>query len=104
MSFKDKVGDLLTKAVNVFGEDVKYRSKSGGSVKIRGVFDHTFEFVDPNTNTVVSSNAPRLGIKLADLPFKPLQGDTVQIGSTLYKVVDALEDGQGGASLHLNKT
>lgn len=103
MSFKDKVGDLLSKAVCAFGEDVRYRSKAGGTIKLRAIFDNEYQVVDPNTDTVVSSNVPRLGIKLADLPFKPIQGDQVTIGSTLYKVIDSQEDGQGGASLLLHK-
>ena len=101
-SFKDKVDKLLGVAIPLFGEQVEYRFKDGGCKKIRGVFDDDFELVDPDTETVISSNASRLGIRLRDLPRLPKQRDEILIGGKLYEVRDSQEDGQGGTSLILN--
>lgn len=102
-SFKAKVGRLLTKAVNALGENAKYCHQAGGSVLIRAIFDLEAEQVDPNTEVIVSSNAPRLGVKLVDLLEAPREGDTVEVGTAIYRVVDSVEDGQGGATLWLHK-
>jgi len=102
-SFKDKVHDLLGIAIPTFGEAVTYRPKTGGSFQIQAVFDNEWQEVDPNSNVVVSSNAPRLGIRLRDFPSKPIQGDCLVAEGKTYQVVDVQEDGQGGASLFLHK-
>jgi hypothetical protein len=103
VSFQAKVGRFLTKAVNALGESVRYFHQDGGNVRIMAVFDNNFEVVDPNTETVVSSNHPRIGVKLADLLELPKKNDRVEFGRDMYKVVDCLEDGQGGASIWLHK-
>lgn len=104
--FKDKVSNLLGTAINVFGESIEYRPKNGGSFEIEGVLDQGFEQVDPDTETVVSTNLLKLGIRLKDLPVTPKQGDQVislEDGKK-FAVKDVQEDGQGGASLILHRS
>jgi len=99
MSFKDLVGGLLDIAIPTFGEKVDYRPKRGGSFLIDAVFDEYFEQVDPNSEEIVASNVPMIGIKAANIPFAPDQGDEVRIGQRRFRVTDSQEDGQGGISV-----
>lgn len=103
-AFKRMTSGLLKIAVPTFGEEVDYRPKNGGSRRIQAVFDEEFLAVDPNTEALVSSNNPAIGIRLADLDAEPQQGDKVLIGGKrLFKVEDSIEDGQGGATLTLTR-
>jgi len=104
MSFKNKVQNLLGTVIPTLGEKVQYRPKAGGSIIINAVFDNEYESVDPETEQLVSSNIPRIGIRLSDLSSPPEKGDKLvtEDGQT-YKVTDPREDGQGGATLYLHK-
>jgi len=104
VSFKELVGGLLDVAIPTFGETIDYRPNAGGSFSIEAVFDRSFEQIDPDTEEVIASNVPMLGIKLANLPFSPDRGDEVRIGRERFQVIDSQEDGQGGARLILNRT
>ena len=66
MSFKELVGGLLDVAIPTFGETIDYRPNAGGSFSIEAVFDRSFEQIDPDTEEVIASNVPMLGIKLAN--------------------------------------
>jgi len=101
--FKGLVDDLLGVAVPCFGEKVTYRSKKGGQVSIEAVFDRDFQAVDPDTEALISTNQPMIGVRMRDLPAKPLKGDEVVIGEETFRVVDSQEDGQGGASILLHR-
>lgn len=103
MSFKELVGGLLSVAIPTFGQEIDYRPKRGGSFTIMAVFDRAFEQIDPDTEEVVASNIPMIGIKLADLPFKPDRLDEVRIEGERFEVTDSQEDGQGGATLALHR-
>mgnify|MGYP004000302855 CR=1 FL=1 len=105
MSFRDKTSKLLDSAFSVFGEKnkIQYRPKSGGTFTIRGIFDETWEEVDPETFAVVSSTQPNVGIKSSELDFTPESGDEVEIMNILYRVIDIQEDGQGADTLFLHK-
>jgi len=98
---------LLGIATRVFNDDddksVIYESQRGGRTKIFAVFDNQFEAVDPDTERTITSLNPVIGIRLRDLPQKPLEHDIVISRNIKYKVVDIQEDGLGGASLFLHK-
>ena len=102
-SFKDLYGGLLDVALPTMGETVCYRSKRGGVFTINAVFDENAIDIDPDTEEFVSSNNPRIGIKLSDLPVTPLENDRVDIGKLKFKVKEVREDGQGGAEIFLFK-
>lgn len=101
--FREHVCDILDHSKCAFGEDVVYTPRGQQPINIRGIFDREFQQVDPDTEIVIASNTPMLGVKLADIPFKPKKGDKVKIRNIEYKLTDAQEDGQGGASLILHK-
>lgn len=105
MAFKDLVDCMLGVIIPACGEKngVRYQHKTGGAeYGINAVFDESWELVDPETEAIISSNQPKIGIRLRDLHKVPDQDDHVIIGSKRYLVKDSLEDGQGGASLVLH--
>lgn len=103
-NFKDKlVKRLLGHATRRLGEKVEYRYVNGGVKQIDAVFDNEFEQVDPDTERVVSTNQPVIGIRLSDIAREPVVNDEVYIirDNKTYKVQDTQEDGQGGVTLFL---
>lgn len=89
----------------VFGEDVVYEPKSGGSFSIIGIYNDIYEAVDPDTERVLSSNDPTLGIRLSDLSNPPEKGDIVRLTSRglVFRVAESREDGEGMSELQLNR-
>lgn len=102
-SFKDLVDCVLETAIPICGELVCYRPSKGGAFTIPAVFDEDFQSVDPDTEEIVSTNRPAIGIKLRNLPFIPSDKDQVEIGERVFKVTDVREDGQGGATIFMNE-
>lgn len=99
--FEDHAKDAFDRIKNSVGtkaNEVTYQPKIGSAVKLKGIFDDRAQEVNPDTEQPISSNVYTLGIKLDDLPKAPLKGDKVTIKNTLYRVVDALEDGIPGVS------
>lgn len=72
-------------------------------MEITGVFGRESVEVNLGRGAPVSTNHPTLGIILADLAVRPAKGDTAEISGTTYRVIDCQEDGEGGASLRLQK-
>jgi hypothetical protein len=103
MSFKGMVSSLLERAIPTFGESCEYRPASGGRYFVQAVFDDEFSQIDPQTQTVVSGNLPRIGVNLKDMPRHPDKGDQVYISGETFEVYDIREDGQGGATLYIRK-
>lgn len=102
-SFKDLVDCMLGVNIPCCGETVCYRPCKGGVFTIPAVFDDDFITVDVDTEELVSSQAPRIGVRLRDLPFIPAVDDNVSIGKRHFKVNDCQEDGQGGATIFLTE-
>jgi hypothetical protein len=103
-NFKDNLANkILGHATRILGEKIEYRFKGGGSKVIDSIFDNEWEQVDPDTERVISTNQPILGIRLKDLERAPKNGDEVLIirDNLVYIVQDTREDGQGGVSLFL---
>lgn len=75
------------------GIEASYLPKIGGQITVRGVFDDRVQEVDPDTDKVISSNIHTFGLKLADLPAKPVKGDKLLIRNATYQVIDSREDG-----------
>lgn len=88
-----------------FGEEIIYSPKEGGEFSVTGIFNEIFEQIDPDTERIVASNEPTVGIKLSDLPFVPAKGDKVQRPKTgdTFRVVDSREDGEGMSQLFLHR-
>lgn len=103
-NFKNNlVKRLLGHATRILGEEIEFRYKDGGSKKINAIFDNEWEQVDPDTERVISSNQPIIGVRLSDLSRAPTTGDTILIirDQKEYLIQDTREDGQGGVSLFL---
>ncbi len=106
--FHDKVASVLGICTETFGEDLFYTPKlTGRAVQLRAIFDENFIQLDPNSDALVATNQPAIGVRLSDLPDVPREGDKLRryyLGKTTeWKVVDAQEDGQGGARLVLHR-
>ena len=107
--FKRLVNNALGRLTKTFGEPVRFEARDGRfrPFTTNGVYDDKFTFVDPETETLVSSNEPMVGIRMSDFPKPVEQGDLLYVASERlhYKVRDVLEDGQGGAvlALHLDQ-
>jgi len=76
------------------GETVLY-----GDAEIRAEFDDNFHLVELVGDVDVTSTAPVLGVRLADLPSAPKAGDTYLVRGQWYEVVDVRLDGSGAAHL-----
>lgn len=109
MSFREKYGCVLDVCMDEFGaqceEPVIYRPiKGGGEFKIRAIYDRDAITVDPDTEQVISTSEPMIGVKLADLLFSPSVGDQVTVLGEQFKVVDTEDDAHGGMTMKLHKT
>lgn len=101
--FRKHTDRILSKSMEVFGELVKFYPQSGGVFEVKAIFDNEASALDLDTEQVLSVNQPRLGVNLNDLKFDVRQGDKVVVRGVEFRVQDKIEDGQGGASLHLHK-
>lgn len=100
-SFKDLYSGVLGITTHCLGETVCYRPKAGGVHTINAVFDEKHIDLDPDIEEFVSSNDPKIGVRLSDIPQVPEEGDRVDIGKRIFEVKDVREDGQGGAEIML---
>lgn len=95
---------VLPTITHCMGDDVVYKPKKGGTFTIRGIYDEKFEQIDADTEELIASNIPSLGINLADLPFPPEQGDEVRLyDGRCFLVTDSREDGLGGSTLLMHR-
>ena len=103
MSWLNTCGLVLGNCLTTFGEDIVYTPKGQPAVNMTGIFDDLYESVDPNTNAIITSQQPIVGIKDADLGQTPRQDDQVFVRGILYRVKEVQTDGQGGSRLFLHK-
>jgi hypothetical protein len=107
MTWDSKTELVLEHCLNTFGVgetgSFKYIPKSGVAFDCRGIFDNEYRAVDPDTQVVVSSLVPNLGIKLSDLPQAPQNGDMVLVQDQKYRITEVQKDVHGGARLFLHK-
>lgn len=102
--FKSLVQDVLGHVTQHLGEDAVFAPCNGSKISVRVVFDNTFELVDPDTETVIKSNQPRVLVRLSDYPNETInEGDVFTLNGKDYRVWTVQEDGQGGASVMLHK-
>jgi len=103
VDFRDRVNNLLKSATKAFGELVEYYPSIGGTYEIRAIFDNEYEAMDSESEQLISSNLPVLGVNLNDLDFEIKVGDTVLVRNLIFKIYDVREDGQGGARLYIHR-
>ena len=102
----DELADGAQEAIKcTFGETqtVEYRPITGAPYDIVAVYNDRHQQIDPDTERLVSSNQPTLGVKLSDLTAVPVKGDKVFITKRAkeYIVHDSQEDGEGWSELFL---
>lgn len=109
-NFKDNlVQRVINNVTGHLGEDATFVPCNGTSLSVRVVFDNSFELVDPDTETVISSNQPRVFVNLEDFPDGIEKGDKFilldreQDVNRNYEVWTVQEDGQGGADCILHR-
>ena len=103
MDYRERVDKILTKSVQVFGEDVTFYPRAGGVYKVRAIFDNEYFGLDVQTEKVVSVNQMNLGYNVNDIPVDITVDDVVMIREKKYLIQDKREDGQGGARLMLHR-
>lgn len=97
------VDDLLEVTIETFDkESVVFVPCQGSRFKVKAVFDKEFENLDVQTENVIASNQPALGIKLSDFPRPPTKKDVFIVDNIEYSIEDVQEDGQGGATVFLH--
>jgi hypothetical protein len=101
MDFKSKLGsDFKAMLAGEFAEDITI-SDGTDTVSCKGIFDETYQQIDPDTNAVVMSNKPRVSLFFDDVAFKIKQGYIVGARSKTYKVREMQPDGEGSVTLYL---
>lgn len=112
MTWAELAGDVLFAAMDVFGTAFIHApkgedrpagpfSQTADGRPLRGVWDEAHALVTLGGEGSVSTTAPVLGVRMADLAVEPLQGDEITIGGRVWEIVDPRPDGQGGAKLIL---
>lgn len=94
---------MLGHVTKHLGEDAIFYPCKGASFSVRLVFDNEFEIIDPNTETVISSNAPVILVRLSDYPNGISEDDQFSLEGKRFKVWSVQEDGQGGARCTLHR-
>ena len=102
----DFSGLVLAPCMAVFGEPFTIRplvSQKSNPVpyEAQGIYREQPVDVPMADGTIFSSIEKTLGVRLADFPVEPLQGDQIVFRGTRYNVEDADPDGQGGTLLSL---
>ncbi len=112
MSWEDLADRTLKTAISVFKTPATYTPSDTDfdPIDIDGVFDRNSQAVDLNTGAKVDSYNPSFGIRFKDLTeeygddFEIQQGDRLAVKGKNYRVIEAIEDTEGGVKLMLSLT
>ncbi len=97
--------DLVIDALKaVHGEAIIFKGDGSLTVPFTGVFDETYDEVDPNTGQTITTQTPSLVIALADIPERPRHGHTFVIRAQNYVVHKYEPDGKGAARIFLSES
>ena len=94
---------------SVFGEAVQYRSQSGGSFSVTGIFDNAYHPSDEVSGSFgmgpvhLVNRYTILGVRLSEFPSPPQQGDILSVRGQTYSVQEVRDDSHGYAHLILNE-
>lgn len=103
MSWAAHTDRVISQCVKTFATSVIYIPKVGPQKTINAVFDKDYAEVEILDGPPVQSTGPRIGIRVADLDAQPTRGDKCTISGVTYRVDEYRPDGQGGATLILDK-
>lgn len=96
---------VLRTCNRALGTQVTFEPAAGGQyLNLLGVFNNEFVSINAENGAEVISSEPNLGIQLSDWPLEPNYGDTIIINSVTYLVRHLEKDGQGGATILLDKS
>src|ERR1051326_7519801 len=98
MSWQETADRVLKSTIQAFKTPGTYTrlAAPGSPISLDGVFSKKSQQVNPETGGPVDSNRPSYGIRRADLPTDPAAGDTVLVSGVNYRIIEVLEDGEGG--------
>lgn len=103
-NWDELTASVLENAKCAFGTLATHTPKDGSPSQIvTVVFDNEFQQIDPDTENLVASQSPRIGVKLSDFTTPIRKRDAFQVKGVDYEVIDKQEDGQGGATLFLHE-
>lgn len=108
MSLKDLMeADLEAVFFNEadLAEPVIWTPSTGQAVIASGIFDETYEAVDPDSGAIVASTRPRVHLMAKALPdgFDIDEGARLAIDSRTYRPVDVQPGGQGVVIVYLHE-
>ncbi|MBK68020.1 MAG: hypothetical protein CMP22_07825 [Rickettsiales bacterium] len=103
MSFNSMIDNLLGACLSVMGQPLTYIDEDENVYQLQGIFSNEFEAVDPNTGYEIISSVPNIGIRLSEWPKVPVFEEAISINEVNYKVRHTEEDGEGGATVFLDK-
>lgn len=104
MNWEKATDSVLDMTMATFGAPAvshTYTPDGGAPSPIRGIFSNEYVAVDSGQGVTSSLTAPRLGVRLSELPCVPKPGDKVTVSGVEYKIINSEEDGQGGSTLIL---
>jgi hypothetical protein len=102
---------LLVPVEGVFGQPATWTNRAGNtSALLNGVFDEAVRDVEVVDGIPVTSTRPCYGVRVAELPVLPKQGDTLLVlagdpapaTDTTYVIREVRVDGHGWVLLLLN--
>jgi len=110
MSFKDLLAATVFPATTeLLGEEAVYQTASDDSnppeaFSVRGIWSGPHQAMYLSTEgPEYSTTQPSFSVRLSDFDETPKQGDGITIFATDYEVIDVQPDGQGMATLILEK-
>ena len=109
MSWLDTTDTIMKACEGSFGESVTYNPAAGGSFDIVGIYDDSWEGVDPSSGQMASMTAPMLGVRISDLnalsivPVAGMNGDQVIARGKTYRIIDVKTDGHAAYNLILHE-
>lgn len=97
---------VLAPCLGVFGEPITYMPKIGSPFQITGVFNNAYlslTLIEDGSD--MNTSKPVLGVRDADFPVPPAQGDRLLVQKTnvIYMVRDVNPDSHGHSNLMLNR-
>lgn len=108
LSFEHYSRVLFDSCRSCFGESVTYYPKDSeqtAGIQISGIFTKQYKLIEEGGfHTELSSSHPVFELSDEELPFKPKQGDQLQIRGVLYRVVEVQPNYEGQTQLNLKKT
>lgn len=111
----DLDGLIISPCMDVFGEPIAYWGTGTVATPIQGVYDESYLPLQPLGSNVaglsslamgalpnITAALPVLGIRAADLPVLPEQGDRLTVRGQDFLVREVQADGHGWLKLLLN--